>query len=289
MKACLNIIKKIIKPLYLIIRKRLQEVRWYCQYLIAKYQGLYPHKLCKLELDTEEKIIILVPHADDEWIGPYSIIKQRISNLHCVYFNLFGDNYGDENINRRNSEIYASSCFWGYKLINNYNYDAESLYGELLTSKYCFLPSPYDWHPEHRKVFQTFMIAYNRLTLDQRRSLEVYYYCVSVPHFYKLHQYYIPLTKQEIDDKWRLFPKVYHSQAFMPSLRYKLQLRLVPSQIGYAAQMFVKANENTLSEDFARLDNDTVLRLLSNLSGKINNIAGIRKADVVSIIQNKIR
>ena len=278
MKAWLNKIKRAVKPAYTYIRCTIQKVKWYIQYLIVRYQGLYPRQLSILDIKQNKRIVILVPHADDEWIGPYSILKQRLPHLNCVYFNLFGNDYSEGNKIRRNSELKASSDFWGFNLINNYNYDVDALYEELLTSKYCFLPSPYDWHPEHRRVFQTFVTAYCKLTTEQKESLEVYYYSVSVPHSHKLHQHYIPLTKQEVDDKWRFFTKFYHSQAFMPSLRYKFQLRLVPNKIGYAAQMFVKANDDMLHEDLAKLDKQEMLTTLERLSGKINNIKEIRKA-----------
>ena len=100
--------------------------------------------------------------------------------------------------------------------------------------------------------------------------------------FSNKHKYYFIASvrdaKQEVDDKWRFFTKIYHSQAFMPSLRYKFQLRLVPNKIGYAAQMFVKANDDMLHEDLAKLDKQEMLTTLERLSGKINNIKEIRKA-----------
>ena len=281
MKIYLNQFKTIVKPFYLQYRRLLQNTKWYIQYYRAKKEILYPSQLTKLDLDTSKKIAILVPHADDEWIGPYSILKQRPPFLHCIYFNLFGNDYSESNIRTRNGEIVASSKYWGYKLVNNYNYDAESLYNEIVTAKYCLIPSPIDWHPEHRQVFQTFVQAYNKLSKEQKDSLEVYYYSVSVPHSCRERLYYIPLAKQEVEAKWEQFLKVYHSQAFMPALRYKLQLRLVPSEVGYAAQTLVKASDERIEKDFEMLKQAAIIEQLSDLSKLINNIYQIRNLETI--------
>ena len=244
---------------------------------MARIEKLYPQKLTKLELNLNEKIVVLVPHADDEWIGPYSVIRQRPPKLHVVYFNLFGDNYSDGNIYIRNSEIKASSEYWGFMLVANHTYDVKSLCEELQDAKYCFLPSPYDWHEEHRKVFRTFVEAYNKLKDEQKNRLEAYYYCVSVPHPKSLSLFYIPLNKGEVDEKWNQFSKIYHSQAFMPSLRYKLQMRLVPSEVGYAAQTFIQANIDRLFKDYEFVNTPNVVQELANLKNHINNIVASRR------------
>lgn len=272
MKIYLNQFKTIVKPFYLQYRRLLQNTKWYIQYYKAKKEKLYSNQLTLLDLDTSKKIVILVPHADDEWIGPYSVLKQRPPLLHCIYFNLFGNDYSENNIRIRNGEILASSKYWGYNLIDNYNYDVESLYNEIVTAKYCFIPSPIDWHREHRQVFQTFVQAYNKLSNEQKDSLEVYYYSVSVPHSYSENLYYIPLTKQEVEAKWNQFQKVYQSQAFMPASRYKLQLRIAPSNVGYAAQTFIRVSKERLNRDNNVLAGSEMLCMLSNLKQYINNI-----------------
>lgn len=281
MKDFLIKIKTKIKPCYILYKKVHQNLKWYFQYQKAKKEKLYSSHLTRLNLDTSKKIVILVPHADDEWIGPYSIVKQKPQHLKCIYFNLFGLDYSDNNIKIRNEEILASSNYWGYTLLNNFNYDVDLLYNEIVTAKYCFIPSPIDWHPEHRKVFQTFVQAYSRLTKVQKDSLEVYYYSVSVPHSYRDLLYFIPLTKQEVDAKWKIFPKIYLSQSFMPALRYKLQLRLVPLKVGYAAQTFIKATDDRIKKDSEMLNQANIEELLSDLSKTINNIYQVRKVEVL--------
>ena len=270
-------IKNFIKPVYLRCRKVIQELKWYIQYYEAKRKELYPKKLIRLNFDTSKKIIVLVPHADDEWIGTYSLIKQCNSNLHCIYFNLFGNDYSDKNIQIRNLEIRKSSNYWGFTLVNNYNYNVEALLKELNNAKMCFVPSPFDWHEEHRKVFHTFVEAYSMINKEQKDNLEIYCYCVSVPHPNRVRQYYIPLTKNDIDRKWKTFSKIYYSQAFMPAFRYKLQLKMVPKEVGYAAQTFLKMDENTLLHESVLNKDEINIKKISLTKSLINNIFAIRR------------
>ena len=266
----------LLKKIYISMFKYWQYFYWYCQYLHARFRKLYPLYLTRLMIDHNDKVVVLVPHADDEWIGPYSIIKGRPSKLHCIYFNLFGIDYSEENIRKRNAEIKKSSEYWGFTLDNVYKYDVDALCQLIKDARYCFIPSPYDWHEEHRKVFLTFVMAFNKLTIEQREKLNVFYFSVSVPHPCDKAQFYIPLTKKELNEKWSQFVKIYHSQAFMPACRYKLQLRLVPKTVGYAAQTFIKADEELLLYDKKLITNTSVACLLSGLQKHINDIVDSR-------------
>lgn len=277
MKVYVNRVIRILKPYYCCVLETIQKVKWYVQYSVAFCQKLYPQRLFKLELNKKEDILVLVPHADDEWIGPYSIISQRPSFLSCVYFNLYGGNNNTENIQKRNDEILASSKYWGFNLVNNFGYDVDALFNLLKNTKLCFVPSPYDWHDEHRKVFQTFVKAYSKLSNFEKKHLTIYYYCVSVPHSNKEVISYIPLSKEEVCKKWRDFSKIYHTQAFMPSLRYILQLRLVPPVVGYSAQQYVMVNEERILNDFLMSNDDKFISKIRKSKDKINNIYSIRK------------
>ena len=276
MNVFLRISRETIKGFYIYCLRMIQNVKWYVQFYLAKCMRLYPRSLTKLRLDEKDKILILVPHADDEWIGPYAIVKQEFENLTCVYFNLFGNDYSEANKCRRNAELVESKKFWGYRLVNNCNYDIDSLGKMLKNSDVCFLPSPYDWHEEHRKVFKTFVKAYRKLPQDDRKRLNVYYYSVSVPHSTNENLSYVSLSKKDLDDKWAVFKYIYHSQDFMPSLRYKLQLRLVPTSVGYAAQTFVKVDDSRLNEDELLLNTEVVSSKLAKLQDYINSIVAVR-------------
>ena len=255
----------------------LQSLRWYLQFSFCKITGNFNKNVKPLPEEAFIEPLILVPHSDDEWIGPYSILNKAAKQTTCVYFNLFGNDYSDSNKVLRNSEILMSSQFWGFKIVNNFNCNPELLSECIKNHTNIFVPSPYDWHPEHRKVFQTLYHALNLLPKVEAQEKKIYYYCVSVPHRIKEAVYYVPLSKSAINNKWNNFNNIYHSQSFMPALRYKLNLRLVPSECGYAAQFLIYANINRIKCDYDLSLDESFIKMADNLINRINNIYDIRK------------
>ena len=276
MKKYLNKAKTLVKPLYLLYLNICHILKWHSQFVRSKQEGLVPEHLNALEITKDDRVVILAPHADDEWIGSYSVLNLQCASISCVYFNLYGEDASESNVKTRNAEIKASSDYWGFHLIHNHNYDINSLLEVLGNATVCFIPSPYDWHIEHRKVFQTFVKSYERLTNDEKRNLSVYYYCVSVPHSVKECQYYLPLTRKDLYEKWTQFKKIYVSQSFMPARRYQYQLRLVPSALGYAAQTFLKADQKRIEYDLEKTQDSLFVKSIRKAQLFINNIYKIR-------------
>ena len=276
MKKFLNKAKALVKPLYLQYLYICKNLKWYSQFVKTKKEGLVPEHLNALEIKTEDKIVILAPHADDEWIGSYSVLNLHHQNVSCVYFNLYGEDASEGNVKTRNGEIKTSSDYCGFHLINNYGNDVKSLVEVLRNATVCFIPSPYDWHDEHRKVFQTFVSSYMRITNGEKSKLSVYYYSVSVPHSCNEGQYYLPMTKKDVNEKWMQFKKIYRSQSFMPAKRYQYQLRLIPSAMGYAAQTFVKADQTRMENDLEKTRNSDFVSIIRETKSLINNIYEIR-------------
>ena len=259
------------------IYRILQSLRWYSQFFLCKITGNFNKNVKRLPEDAFIEPLILVPHSDDEWIGPYSILNKAAKQTTCVFFNLYGNDYSEANKALRNSEIQMSSKLWGFRLVNNFNFNPETLAEDIIKHTNIFIPSPYDWHPEHRKVFQTLYHALKLLPKTEAAEKRIYYYCVSVPH--RIHEavYYAPLSKNDINNKWNNFCKIYHSQSFMPALRYKLNLRLVPSECGYAAQFYIYANIKRIRCDYDLSLDESFTKRADNLINRINNIYDIRK------------
>lgn len=265
-------IKRYIYRLY-------HSLLWYIQYYHCKIKRLYNKNVTALESEAFEKPLILVPHSDDEWIGPYSILKNTASDASCLYFNLFGDDYSEKNKETRNREINKSSQYWKFELINNYNFDKSLLVEHLKNHIYIFIPSPYDWHPEHRKVFQTFYEAMCLLSEEEILRKKIFYYSVSVPHIIDEPVHYVRMSRREVAEKWNDFQKIYNSQSFMPALRYKLNLRLVPRECGYAAQFFLSVNKERLTEDYKLSNSENFVNTANYTLYIINNIYKIRTFD----------
>ena len=247
-------------------------VCWHLQYFAVKLRELIPTRLKSLELCDTDNVLIIVPHADDEWIGCYSVLSKKKKGITCCYLNMYGNDYSEENIKKRTSEINASAKFWGFKLDVVANDSINVIMNIIKSNNVCFVPSPYDWHPEHRKAFSLFYEAYSMMDNDVKKNVQVYYYSVSVPHSKNEELKYLPLNKQEVESKWSDFQNIYSSQSFMPSVRYKLQLRLVPKKVGYAAQCFVQADKKRLAKDYALIGITDITEALNQSSHDIYNI-----------------
>ena len=70
--------------------------------------------------------------------------------------------------------------------------------------------------------------------------------------------------------------EVYFSQKFMPAYRYKLQSRLVPKYLCYAAEQYLKVDKQTIEKDYLTISNKAVLTALNSLKFSINNIYQVR-------------
>lgn len=250
---------------------------WYAEFYAVKIKKLIPFNVTPLEIKSSDSILILAPHADDEWVGCYSLLKSKKEGITCCYMNLYGKDYSASNISTRTQEIMKSSQYWGFDLRIINNDSIEDIKECIIGKSKCFIPSPYDWHPEHRKTFCLFYKAYSLLSDSQKEGVNVYYYSVSVPHSNREVLDYIPLTKEEICQKWIEFNNIYSSQSFMPSLRYKLQLRLVPQKVGYAAQMFVCSSEDRMKSDYNKVNSPVVIDKLNESSRYIYNILKSRQ------------
>ena len=250
---------------------------WYKEFIAVKKKKLVPSNLIPLDINSSDSILIIAPHADDEWIGCYSILKTKHANITCCYMNMYGDDYSETNIQTRTLEIIKSSKYWGFDLRIVKNNAVEFIKECVKGKSICFIPSPYDWHPEHRKAFCQFYESYSQLSDSEKSDIRVYYYSISVPHSDKEKLSYITLTKDELNQKWNVFNTIYASQSFMPSHRYKLQLRLVPRNIGYAAQLFICANDERLQNDYNLINNPYIEEKLNDSSHYIYNILKSRE------------
>lgn len=263
------------------ILKRLKRFfinsRWLIQYFKSKLFNLANNRLISLDRDNIRNILILAPHADDEWVGCYSILRAKFRKVTCMYFNLYGDNKTENNIETRNKEIANSAKYNSFKLINNYNYNKSLIVEELCKCDTVFLPSPFDWHEEHRNVFSVFCQTLTNLP-DSEHNFRIFYYNVSVPFPRTKTLHCIPQSKPEIYRKWDEFIRIYPSQRNMPGRRYILNQRLYSINGSYAAEVFLEVSIQDIKRDYIIINERHADKLLNAFKQKINNIYLIHKA-----------
>lgn len=234
-----------IKKVKIEIRVLIYKTIWFWDGLMSKISRkklLAVNKV--LPNEALENILILAPHADDEWIGCSQAIKLSKKST-VYYFNFLGKNYNSQNEKIRleeikkvskinNSKLVISSSRENYfdlkKLINDENFSA------------IFIPFPLDWHPEHLKVND---IAIDIIS-DSVKSSNLYFYHISVPIPETIKEYvYLPMSKSEIQNKIKVFDQNYISQRNTPIRRLALQNRIwAQGQKFYAAEVYAKFEIN---------------------------------------------
>lgn len=234
-----------IKKVKIEIRVLIYKTIWFWDGLMSKISRkkiLDTNKV--LPNEALENILILAPHADDEWIGCSQAIKLSKKST-VYYFSFLGKNYNSQNEKIRLEEIKKVSKINNFKLIvssHKENYpDLKKLINDENFSA-IFIPFPLDWHPEHIKVNDISI----KIISDTRKSSNLYFYHISVPIPETIKEYvYLPMSKSEILNKIKIFDQNYISQRNTPIKRLALQNRIwAQGQKFYAAEFYAKFEIN---------------------------------------------
>lgn len=252
---------------------------WFGSGLLSRFSGkkLINHNYI-LPDEHLENILILAPHADDEWIG-CSRALQRSEKSTVYYFNFLGKNYSSANEKTRLEEIRKLSKIFSFELIISENREDYSDFQKLITDKNysaVFIPFPLDWHPEHIKVND---IA-QEIISKSGKNFNLYFYHISVPiPEVDIRYSYLPLSGSEAKEKIKVFDENYVSQKNTPIRRLVLQNKIwAQGQKFYAAEMyarfqiiewkefliFVHKNYPAISKTVHHIDFPLRIRKLSN-------------------------
>lgn len=258
--------------LYVQFYKVFLQCKWALQFLIVQSHKKY--KIEKYNLDAE-KILIIVPHADDELIGCYQFMKSTNAKVRLFYCNMTGSNTDVNNKDIRKNEFKELCHKNGFeysvsdeiieqslnKAIREYNPDA------------IFLPSIVDWHPQHREVNDiTRTILYNT-----GKKPKMIWYQVTVPIDYKWVNYYVPMNKHQQNEKWEMFSHAYKSQNSMPLMRLKYNERIAGGYFSeYAAEVFCVMSFGDW-ENYMCIYTEVSLGRLMTLKCSINDLRRVRK------------
>lgn len=270
----MNILRKIFRVCYSIWQDHKQKISWKRQYCRCIEEELVESSHQSIDDLQIKNILILCPHADDEWIGCSSLISSDRYQVDVLYYSLYGYNQSEENKAIRDQEIRKCSTDHHFSLLTSS--DITQILKDLLVSnKYdaVFSPSPIDWHWEHRYVFDTLVEVYTNL----KASTRIFCYFISVPHVDAEGIYLSYFGEKEQRMKWLFFDQNYASQK-MPIMRYMLQERLnVSESKKYAAEIFQELSDQRLRKIYNYIHQDHVVGFLNSLSKEINNIYQIRK------------
>lgn len=225
-------IKNILIKIYNHIISIVRLCRWTLDYRYIKGSCQY---LDIPKLDIKQRSIILVPHADDEWIGCSSVIRNS-SEVILLNMDMQG---GDSSAlhNHRLRELEQIAKKYAVKLITVSSFKEQSLYKIInyFDPHYLYLPFFFDWHEEH---IMTMRILHNVL-LGNDYKFNIVMYQVSLPIIPKICTHYYPLKKQEFVSKWSIFHEFYKSQLRIPYKRFSINERINGAYVKeYAAEFF---------------------------------------------------
>lgn len=235
-------------------RKMYHLLRKYGNMATWNIEALIERKRTKTIRDIDHsfcgKNMILVPHADDEWIGCSSIIRQG-ENAFLANMNMQGGDSNDLHIIRRNElQSIAQKYGCGLYLIDEKHKLLDII--RLISPDCIFVPSFFDWHDEHFEVMEELKQAIQMIGEDYAH-FKVAMYEVSIPIPDSMITHAIALDKDEWKSKWNEFIKHYKTQTYIPYRRFACNERVNGKiSASYAAEVFSVYDPFIWVEMFAR-------------------------------------
>lgn len=183
-----------------------------------------------------KKTVILIPHADDEWVGCSSLVKNG-SDILLYDMDMNG---GDDKLlhEARYNELSKISILYNKPLLKVGLNKSLSLIETITKEKpeLICVPFFFDWHPEHIEVMSILRQALLNLKFD----VDIAMYQVSMPIPRNCITHIYPMPKLEWKQKWKTFEEIYKSQTGIPYKRFAINERVNGAVCGsYAGESFV--------------------------------------------------
>lgn len=189
------------------------KLSWVCSTYCLKKKAI------KSNFETafpEGKKIILIPHADDEWIGCSTIIRTYNDVLLCDMDMAGGDSKAVHAV--RKKELQSIADLYKKEIIYIYEDKVNHLLEIIESQKpaYVFLPYYIDWHKEHIMVMDLLEEVLSHYTGD----VYICMYQVSLPIADSQITHVLSMNKKSFLEKWDMFMRVYKSQMHLPIGRF---------------------------------------------------------------------
>ena len=169
-----------------------------------------------------KKTVILIPHADDEWVGCSSLVKNG-SDILLYDMDMNG---GDDKFlhEARYNELLKISTLYNKPLLKVGLSRSLSLIEIIKKEKPQMICVPFffDWHPEHIEVMGILRQALLNLEYD----VDIAMYQVSMPIPRNCITHINPMSKIEWKRKWKMFEGIYKSQTGIPYKRFAINERV---------------------------------------------------------------
>ena len=224
-------------------------------------------------LPYDKKTVILIPHADDEWVGCSSLVMNG-SDILLYDMDMNG---GDDKVlhEARYNELSKISTLCKKPLLKVGLSKSLSLIETIKKEKPQMICVPFffDWHPEHIEV----MGILRQALLNIEYDVDIAMYQVSMPIPRNCITHINPMSKIEWKRKWKTFEEIYKSQRGIPYKRFAINERVNGAVCeSYAGEAFVYCGASAWLANYEEwlLTSDEIKEALINLQsiGKINEI-----------------
>lgn len=224
-------------------------------------------------LPYDKKTVILIPHADDEWVGCSSLVMNG-SDILLYDMDMNG---GDDKVlhEARYNELSKISTLCKKPLLKVGLSKSLSLIETIKKEKPQMICVPFffDWHPEHIEV----MGILRQALLNIEYDVDIAMYQVSMPIPRNCITHINPMSKIEWKRKWKTFEEIYKSQTGIPYKRFAINERVNGAVCeSYAGEAFVYCGASAWLANYEEwlLNSDEIKEALINLQsiGKINEI-----------------
>lgn len=165
------------------------------------------------------RILVIAPHADDELIGCYQLLKDYSDLITVLYCSFLGSDYSEKNRIKRENEfltfIRTVKCNYIISSPNRVKEDTQ-LFIKQNNPEFVFLPSVIDWQHEHR------LLNYlcNEI-INESSNLRIAWYHVSLPIPGDYVNAYSEMSELDNKEKWRMMEACYTSQLHMDIDRFR--------------------------------------------------------------------
>lgn len=167
----------------------------------------------------KKRIIILMPHADDEWIGCSQLLQNYSKEILVINMDMDGgDNQSLHIKRRREAENVARRLQYRFITLQGDKVKALTRIFNEEKAEGIFLPCYFDWHKEHIETMEIFQKSY----ADMEHKGLVAMYQVSLPIPFSLINAGIEMDKSELKKKWKCFKQCYKTQNFLPVRRFAI-------------------------------------------------------------------
>lgn len=208
--------KKLLLYVYNKLRNLRNRFRWSneCKSQLRKIKSHHS----ALHFKKDSSFIIILPHADDEWIGCSSLISSSDYKVSLCNADMEGGDSEDLHLIRRSeTEKLARMYNRPIHILCN---DKVELLKELLEKEkpdIVLVPYMIDWHKEHIEVVRILERAIDELCINWKLSVGMYQ--VTVPIDPKNITHISSMKLSQWGAKWKIFKEVYKTQSTFPWYR----------------------------------------------------------------------